>query len=145
MAERYVYRNQSGAIAGSFTNLQPGVAEELLAGDDPELTAFEEAALERLILSGALTISDRQFFQQLALSGIISEAEAEAAVATGTIPAAMLALVDALPSEQRFGARMMLKGAVEFRRDHPLTNALAAMYGWSNEQVDALFEAAAAL
>lgn len=41
-------------------------------------------------------ISDCQFFQQLAIDGVISEEEAEAAGASGTIPTAMLALIDEL-------------------------------------------------
>lgn len=91
------------------------------------------------------SISDRQFFQQLAIDGVISEAEAEAAVATGAIPAAMLALIDALPEVQRFGARMMLKGATVFERHHVLTVTIGTMYGWTDGQIDTLFQNAAAL
>lgn len=91
------------------------------------------------------SISDRQFFQQLAIDDVISEAEAEAAVATGTIPAEMLALIDDLPEAQRFGARMMLKGATVFERHHPLTVTIGQLYGWEDEQIDDLFQDAAAL
>lgn len=91
------------------------------------------------------SISDRQFFQQLALDDVISEEEAEAAVATGTIPAAMLALIDALPEAQRFGARMMLKGATVFERHHPLTVTIGTLYGWTEAEIDQLFQNAAAL
>jgi hypothetical protein len=90
-------------------------------------------------------ISDRQFFQQLAIDDVISETEAEDAVATGTIPAAMLALIEALPQELRFGARMMLKGATVFERHHPLTVTIGTLYGWTDQEIDDLFQAAAAL
>lgn len=92
-----------------------------------------------------LSISDRQFFQQLAIDGVISEEEAEAAVASGAIPTAMLALIDELSQAQRFGARMMLKGATVFQRHHPLIETIGALYGWADEQIDGLFRNAAAL
>jgi len=90
-------------------------------------------------------ISDRQFFHALAKRSIISEAEAEAAVATGEIPAAMQAIVDALPADQRFDTRMILRGAVEFRRSHPLVAAFGAALGWSEAQIDDLFTFAGSL
>ncbi len=92
-----------------------------------------------------ITISDRQFFQALALNDLITQDEAEAAVATGTIPAAMAALVEQLPVEQQFAARMLLKGATAFRSDHPLTAALGSLFGYSIEQMLTLFEVAAQL
>lgn len=92
-----------------------------------------------------ITISDRQFFQALALNDLITQEEAEAAVATGTIPAAMAALVDQLPLEQQFPARMLLKGETTFRSDHPLTTVLAGLYNWTPEQMVSLFDAAARL
>ena len=87
-------------------------------------------------------ISDRQFFQQLAAAGVISEADAEAAVATGTLPAAMVELVEMLPEQARFAARMMLKGATTFYRHHEMTDTLAWLYGWTPEQTDDVFRSA---
>lgn len=91
------------------------------------------------------SISDRQFFQQLAVQGVITQDEALAAVRTGAIPAALQHLIDGLPSDQQFGATMILSGATTFERNHPLTIAIGAAYGWQAEQVDALFRAAAVL
>jgi hypothetical protein len=45
------------------------------------------------------SISDRQFFQQLAVQGIISQADALAANAA-VIPPALLTLINAMPSAQ---------------------------------------------
>lgn len=109
------------------------------------LTAAEESALASASLPVPAIISDRQFFQQLAVMGEITEEEAEDAVATGAIPAVLLSLVDTLPAEQRFAARMMLRGATQFSRSHPFIDFLAAQHGWSSAQVDDLFRAAAAL
>jgi len=90
-------------------------------------------------------ISDRQFFQQLAVMDLISEAEAIAAVSTGTLPAAMAGFIDQLPAEQRFAARMALQGATTFVRSNPLVETFGAMQGMTPEQVDDLWRAASLL
>lgn len=90
-------------------------------------------------------ISDRQFFMELAIRGLISTTEAEDAVAIGAIPASLLALIGQLPVEQQFPARMFLKGATRFERDHPMTNAIGAMYGLNSAQIDDLWRDAAQL
>lgn len=90
-------------------------------------------------------ISDRQFFQQLAIMGVISTADALAAVKVGTIPADLQTFVDTLPEGQRFAAEMLLSGATTFDRQHPMTLALGAGMGWTAEQLDALWQAAAAI
>ena len=91
------------------------------------------------------TISDRQFFQQLAIAGIISQEEALAAVKTGDIPAALSGFIAALDDAARFNAEMLLSGATIFARAHPLTDAIAAAQGMTPAQVDDFFRAAAAL
>lgn len=92
------------------------------------------------------SISDRQFFQQLALAGTISQAEALEAVKVGTIPAALQGFVDSVKdADQKFAANMLLAGATVFERDHPLTEAIGAAQGMSSDQVDDFFRAAAAL
>ena len=91
-------------------------------------------------------ISDRQFFQQLAIMQVITTVEALAAVKTGEIPAALQAFIATIEDEgQRFAAEMTVSGAVTFRRSHPLTQMLAAGMGWTSEQVDGLWAAAAEL
>jgi len=90
-------------------------------------------------------ISKRQFYQQLAASSYISEAEAVAAVATGTFPAAVEAIVVGLPSPDQFPARMFLMGASTFERTHPLVAVFAAALGMSDPDVDAFWLAAAQL
>lgn len=91
-------------------------------------------------------ISDRQFFQQAAVAGIITQVEAVAAVATGTIPSMLQMIVDGLPdADQKFAATMLLAGATQFERSHPLTIAVGAHLGLSAAQVDDFFIAAAQL
>jgi hypothetical protein len=90
-------------------------------------------------------ISDRQFFQQLALDGKITEAEAVAAVATGTIPTGLQTVINTLPAPDQFAARMFLQGATTFERHHPMTLTLAALMGWNASMLDVLWSNAAAL
>ena len=91
------------------------------------------------------SISDRQFFQQLALQGVITQVEALAAVKMGEIPAAIKQAIDSLPPGQQFEATMIISGATTFQRSHPLTLAIGAACHWTADQIDALFQAAAVL
>lgn len=90
------------------------------------------------------TISDRQFFQQLAVVGIITEDQALASNAA-VIPAPLLAIIEAMPAEQQFAAKMLVSGATVFERTHPMTEAIGATYGWTSAQIDEFFRAAAVL
>lgn len=89
-------------------------------------------------------ISDRQFFQKLALMGIIPEADALASNAA-VIPGALMTLINQLPAEDQFAAKMLVSGATEFRRDHPLTATIGAAFGWTSEQIDNFFREAVTL
>lgn len=91
------------------------------------------------------TISDRQFFQQLARLGVIAEAEALAAVGPGEVPAALSAMIDTMPEAERFPARMLLTGATQFDRNHPLVPMFAAAFGWSTDDINTFWTAAASL
>ncbi len=91
------------------------------------------------------SISDRQFFHILAVDGLITEAEALAAVKTGDPPAAFETFIASLPEGQRFNARMLLEGATTFERRHPLTDAFGSMYGMTPEEIDNLWRRASAL
>jgi hypothetical protein len=90
------------------------------------------------------SISDRQFFQQLAVEGIITQADALASNAA-VIPPPLLDIISAMPVEAQFSAKMLLSGATTFDRDHPMTLAIGAAYGWTAAQIDAFFSAAALL
>ena len=121
----------------------------LAQGNVPTRIASMDELKDVLIAAGVInvpqTISDRQFFQQLAIAGIISQEEALAAVKTGDIPAALSGFIAALDDAARFNAEMLLSGATIFARNHPLTDAIAAAQGMTPEQVDDFFHAAAQL
>lgn len=84
-------------------------------------------------------ISDRQFFQILAKRGLITKEEARAAVKTGELPDVFVALIDSLPEEERFDAQMLIEGATEFRRVHPIVDTFAAGFGMSAADIDQLW------
>ena len=90
------------------------------------------------------SISDRQFFQQLAIDGIITEDQALASNAA-IIPAPLLAIIDQMPAEQRFSVKMLVSGAATFERNNDVTIAIGEAYGMSPDDIDAFFIAAAAL
>lgn len=90
-------------------------------------------------------ISDRQFAQQLAVLGTITEAEAIVWAARGDLPDAMEAAMSALPSEQQFGARMLLSSATTYERSHPLAPMLGAILSYDAAELDDLWRAAAIL
>jgi hypothetical protein len=112
----------------------------------PEEEATFEAALPVETPLVPPVISDRQFFQALAEMGFITLAEALAAVKTGEIPVEFQALIASLPSEEdRFAAEMLMSGATQFNRSHPLTLAFGASKGWTSEDIDELFVLAASM
>lgn len=84
-------------------------------------------------------ISDRQFFQALAGMQIITTEEALAAVGPGTIPAALDAMVQGLPQQEQFPARMLLTGATQFDRNHPMVAVFGVAFGWTPEQLDSFW------
>jgi hypothetical protein len=91
------------------------------------------------------TLSDRQFFQALALKKIITEKEALAAVGVGMIPPILLAVVDAMPAKDKFAGTMFLTGTTIFSRDHVVIDALQNNLKWTTEQMDDLWRSAGAL
>jgi hypothetical protein len=90
-------------------------------------------------------ISNRQFAQQLAIDGTITEAEALAWAARGDLPAAMEAAVLLLPIEQQFAARMLLASAKTYQRSHWLVPVLGALLDYDSPALDAVWRAAALL
>ena len=136
-----LHRREDGSLVASVNGLPyhvvpgdpfwPAAHEALAALAEPLPPEPAPAAAEPPIED----ISDRQFAQGLAELGLISEAEAEEWVAAGTLPAPLLALVDKLPPERRFSARMLLRGATRFAFAHPLAEDFAQLAEppWSTE------------
>lgn len=92
------------------------------------------------------SISDRQFFQALALRGIITEEDALAAVQTGFVPPPVQAIIDTItdPAE-KFAAKMLVSGATVYERSNSLVTYFGASLGWTEAQIDEFFVFAASL
>jgi|SRR5215831_11172653 len=91
-------------------------------------------------------ISDRQFFQAAAMSGKISPDEALAAVMTGTLPKILEEFLSHITDpQQQFGVRMLLSGATQFERHHPLVDQLGQAFDMSPHEIDDLWRYAATL
>lgn len=104
---------------------------------------FEGSRSEGWVIAAG-AISDRQFAQQLAIDGVITEAEALAWAARGDLPTALEAVVSQL-GERAFAARMLLSAATTYERGHPLTGVLGGLLGYEPADLDRLWQDAAAL
>jgi hypothetical protein len=125
------------AFTEDVTQAESDTAHSILDGFTVE--QMQAPAMPRVI-------SDRQFSQALAVQGAITQEEALSAVRTGAIPAAMQTFIEAIPDqEQQFGATMLLSGAVEFDRNHPLVESFRQAMGWTLQQTNDLWRLAAAL
>jgi hypothetical protein len=89
--------------------------------------------------------SCRQFFQAAAQEGIITQDEAIALLALGTLPPSLSAAVASLPVAQQFAAKMAILGNQTFERSNALIVALGAAMGKTDADLDALFTLAATL
>lgn len=116
-------------------------------GIDYEMTPEEEAEFVASLPEVPVQIpnaSRRQFFQQAAIGGIITQDEALAAVTTGALPSSILSFIGTLPANQQFSAKMLFS-VNEFERSSPMASAFGQMIGMTPVQIDAFFNAAATL
>ncbi|MEI4470914.1 hypothetical protein [Frigidibacter sp. MR17.24] len=93
----------------------------------------------------AMSLTDLQFAMAAAGLGLMTTAEAEAWVARGELPVLALTAISALPEAEQPFARIRFAGARTIERLDPFMPALQAAAGLTDEQVDALFAAGAAL
>lgn len=92
------------------------------------------------------SISLRQFFQQLALAGIITRDEALAVYdSRRALPAIIETVLSAMTPDEQFDARMHLLGGQNVERNHPMVKVFGASQNLTHVQVDAFFKAATQL
>ncbi len=91
-------------------------------------------------------VSDRQFYQGLALRGFCTPEEALDAVRIGVLPKDLRTFVDAIHNAQdRWAAEMLLSGAKEFRRDHSFVTQVGAWVGLDAAALDSFWSQCSAL
>ena len=114
----FVQRNDQGQIVACFVNPQEFAAEEV-ADDAPDLLAFLAPPVPM----------------------VVSRAQGEIALHR----AELLPIVEALMAapETDPEVRIWWQRAQEFRRDSATLQTMAGALGWSPQQLDALFAAAA--
>ncbi|KRE02608.1 hypothetical protein ASE61_15130 [Bosea sp. Root670] len=121
------------------------ITETVIVDMTPDEQAEHLASLADLPGPAVPAISDRQFAQQLAVLGVISEAEALAWAARGDLPAALESAIGQLPDGERFAARMLLSSATIYEFGHPLGPQLGALLGFDEPARRELWMAAALL
>ncbi len=85
-------------------------------------------------------ISKRQFYQEAALEGIITQDEAIAVFSSGTIPEILQTVINSLPdAPTQFQARMLLVGANTFSRDHPMVTMIGTVLNKTSAEIDQFF------
>lgn len=86
------------------------------------------------------SLSFAQLLIGLVAEGWITEADGEGWL-TGTLPAAVTAVIDTLPQDQRFAAKASALRPSEVLRADPLVSALGMAAGKTEEELDAFFRA----
>jgi hypothetical protein len=131
-----------GDVASPWVPVPEDVFAGFIAGPDNTWLPPEPHSVEEAL---PFEVSDRQFFQQLAVDGIITEEEALLAVGPGTIPSAMLSLIQQLPSDMRFDAKMKVTGATRFEPLNSLSLTIQQLFGWDEAQAKQFWIAASKL
>ncbi|TBZ07755.1 hypothetical protein [Rhizobium leguminosarum] len=116
----FVSRSDHGAIDSVFEQLQEGRAEEFLSNDDPAVVAFLSAPPK------VSSVSARQFRLQLRRAKLIDQ-------------------VKAWVAQQDEETQDAFEYSRDFVRNSPMMEAGFAAMGFTVEQQDAFFEAAAKL
>lgn len=116
----FVSRSDDGAIDGVFEQLQEGRAEEFLADDDPVIAAHANA------LPTVSSVSARQFRLMLRRAGLLDQVKAWVAQQDGETQDAF-------------------EYSGTFVKDSPMMAAGFAAMGFTSQQIDGFFNAAALL
>ncbi|PCK80985.1 hypothetical protein [Rhizobium sophoriradicis] len=116
----FVSRTDNGAIDGVFEHLQEGRAYEFLSDDDPALSTFLNASPK------VTSVSARQFRLMLRRSGLLDQVKAWVAQQEGEVQDAF-------------------EYSGTFVKDSPMMSAGFAAMGFSEQQIEQFFAAAASL
>lgn len=99
----------------------------------------EEVAQRTSERRAGMRLSFAQLLIGLVTEAWISEFEGEAWLA-GTLPLAVLLVIDSLPVEQRFAAKARALRPSEILRSDPLVSAMGAAAGKTEAEIDTFFQ-----
>lgn len=122
--------------------MENGVLRDATEGEIAEIEAQQSVEIVEPVPT---SVSRRQLLTGLAVVGWVSEQEAEAALATGALPTAVETVINSLPEEERFTARMKWIGFQTAYRDDPMVAALAAAEEKTEQEVDDFFRLCAGI
>lgn len=97
------------------------------------------AAVELEVARASMTLTFAELMIGLVTEAWITEAEGEAWLA-GTLPFAVLTVIDGLPEGQRFAAKARALRPSEVLRADPLVIAMGTAAGKTAEQIDQFFQ-----
>lgn len=105
-----------------------------------EIAAREAAAAAALLEQRAsLRLSFAQLLIGLVTEQWVTEAEGDGWL-TGTLPPAVLAVINTLPAEQRFAAKARALRPSEVLRSDPLVAAMGTAAGKTSAEIDTFFQ-----
>ncbi len=144
-----LHRRDDGSFVIDFnghpyhvTQSDPRVAEVLATAEG---VGLPPEPMPEPVPPAPITLTNRQLFAALALTGFITEAEALAAGRTGAVPALVDAVFASLPAQDAFLARLTWATMRDVPRNHPLIGAMIAANLATSEQVDGIFALGASL
>ena len=117
----FVQRDENGKITGVYANLQPGIAEEELPDDDADVIDFLSPPPPPVT-----SVSSRQFKLQLLAAGLLDQ-------------------VDAWVKTQSQAVQIAYEYSGSFVRTEPMMATGFAAMGFTDQQINAFFTAAAQL
>jgi len=129
----------SWSLDGTFYGRENLTAEQnttldaVFAAHNPTLTAVPQ------------TISARQFYQELAVYGDITQQQALDAVRSGTLPPLIADFISSLSADQQFTAQMQFSGGIAMPRHETLVEMFFVWDQWTSAEVDDFFREAANL
>ena len=134
---------------GHVIIVEPGQALWTTASARPDILPFAPPVVEEPEpedpRAAIPPLTRRQVFIALHRLGLITAAEAVAAAATGTVPAALEPLFAALPEPDQTDARVTFAAFQMAYRLDPMTAMIAAAAGMTEAQIDAIWTGFAAV
>lgn len=131
----------SGVILDQLEGDNPGWMESTWVAGPEDWETEEQSTRRAWLESIPRAISRRQFFQVLAVRGLITRVEAIAALTYGVIPQALQDLIDlfAVDEDLEFDAKMLIIGAQEFERSNWIVDAIGSIWGMDSDQISQLW------